>query len=391
MSILFYVSFIQAEEKDIVPKDASKETLVFPATLAKAVKENKSIFLLFTGKDWCGPCQELEKSIIGTEEFTTFAKKKIIFLALDYPQTENGPTPENQKLAEEYGVDGFPTMFLTDEKGMPFQKFQFQGQTKEEFILGIENALKKRDLKTKFLASKDEKEKKKIEAEFKISRSVEGENFVFFADLIAYGLLNDKELKVEDKIKQLGELYIYSTDTSFVEKLGAEIKKIDPEKKFGSARLFVIKEMGTLLMAKSYDKAYEVYFANKPLIKGDDLGYAYQLGLQLKEEGKTDKTIEILTFILADEEIKKNAEAVKDLTAQMDALKKPKQKEGKVIDELTIKLKDEPAKKVDDSKAGDKPQEKTVPAEKANEAPAEKPKEKSEEKGKDLAVPPEKM
>ena len=221
------IGFVYAEDKTVPPVVVAPvektEALVFPATLEKAAKENKSAVLLFTGKAWCGPCQELEKTIILTEAFTAFAKKSIVFAVFDYPQSES-PSAENQKLAEEYGIEGFPTILVTDEKGLPYQRIQFTGQTKEVFIAEIETTIKRRGLKIKFLASKDEAEKKKISDEFMASRS-EGENFIFFADLIAYSVLQNKELKAEEKIKQLNDLYINSNDASFVEKLGAEIKK----------------------------------------------------------------------------------------------------------------------------------------------------------------------
>lgn len=302
----------------------AKEISIFEPALARASKENKSVLLLFTDRDGCGSCNIMESSILLTPEFKEFATKKIIFLELDFSAGANGGTAECQKLFASYDIDSFPALLLVDNVGLPYQKFQYQGQSNLEFIAEIEKALAKKDLKTKFLSSKNEDEKKKMAADF-VSSRVEGENFIFFADLIAFGILNDKNLKAEDKIKELGDLYIYSKDDAFITKLVEDLKKLDPEKKLGTTRLFVIREFIGLIMAKKEDKAFSYFLANKGSFKGDDLGYLYQFGTHLVEIGKPEKMIEIIAYILLDEEVKKNAESTKYLTEQMNSLKQTKE------------------------------------------------------------------
>jgi thioredoxin-related protein len=309
-------------------KGEAAEVSLFAPALAKASKENKSVFLLFTDRDGCGSCNMMENAILLTPEFKEFSAKKIIYLELDFSAATNGGSLECQKLSVDYNVESFPTLLLVDNAGLPYQKFQYQGQTKQEFIAEIEKALTKKELKTKFLNSKNEDEKKKIAADFVAAR-VDGENFIFFADLIAYGVLNDKNLKVEEKIKELGDLYIYSKDDAFIAKLVVDLKKLDPEKKLGTTRLFVIREFINLVMAKKDDKAFEYFLTNKAIFKGEDLGYLYQFGTHLIEIGKPEKMVEIIAFILLDEEVKTNEESVKYLTEQMNSLKKPKEESKK--------------------------------------------------------------
>lgn len=341
--MFFAIGYMQAEEE---AKEA-KEELVFAPALAKATKENKSVFLLFTDRDGCGSCNMMESAILKTPEFIEYTSKKLIYLELDYSAAANGGTEENQKLFVDYGVESFPTLLLVDNQGLPYQRFQYKGQSKIEFIAEIEKALGKKELKTKFLNSKDEEVKKKIAAEFIASREP-GENFIFFAEVIAFGVLNDSALKAEEKIKKVGDLYIYSKEEAFVANLSQELKKLDPEKKLGSARLFVIREFITLIMAEKDDKAFEYFLANKANFKGDDLGYLYQFGTHLVQIGKPEKMVEIIAFILSDDEIKKNEESVSYLTDQMNSLKKAKSKEAEAI----LPLKEE-AKK-DESKTDEK-------------------------------------
>lgn len=359
-SLLISIGFLFAEEKKEVAPIEKKETPILPPALERAVKENKSVLLLFTGLDDCGACKVLEKNILGSEKFTAFAKKSIVFVSLDYPQFEM-PSPEKNKLYQEYGIEGFPTLLLTDEKGIPFQRINNDVESTEVFIESIEFAIKKRNLKSKFLASKDDEEKKKLSKEFLASRT-EGESFVFFADLISFGVLQDKELKAEEKIKQLSDLYLFSNDTAFYEKLKPELIKLDPEKKLGTSRLFLIKDFSNLLMAHNDEKAYEYYTANKTKFKGNDLQYIYEYAMLLKEQGNLEKTTEILAFILTDDEIKKNEEAVKNLTEQIKDIKaemsKPKTENPKDGTSVSVKVAEEPVKKADEVKAVEKAEEK---------------------------------
>lgn len=372
LSFLFFIGYGNAEDK-IVLTETKAAVAVYPAALEKAGKEKKSVLLLFTGKDWCGPCQELEKNILSTEKFTDFAKKNIVFLTLDYPQSEE-PTPENSKLAEEYGIEGFPTMLLADEKGKVFQKLEFVGQTTEVFMSEVEKAINQRSLNAKFLASKDEEEKKKIAKDFFTFRT-DGEYYMYFPEIISFGVLENKELKAEEKIKQLEGIFIYNNDVVFSEKLGEELKKIDADKKLGTPRLFAIKEFRGIMMSHNDEKGYEFFKTNKALFKGFDLGYFVELAFHLKEHGDPVKATEIMTYILKDEEIKKNKEWTDGLNAQLDEMKPFLKKDA------SEKPKEDAGKKAEEPKSIEKKEEK--PVEKIEDKPVNKvetPNEKVEDK-----------
>lgn len=345
-----------AEEKEKAP-EVKKD--VFPATLEKATKENKSILLLFTGKEWCGPCQELEKSILSTEKFTAYAKKNIIFLALDFPESEE-PSPENNRLAQAYGIEGFPSLLMTDNKGVAFQRINFEGQSTDVFIAEIDKALKKRSLKTKFSESKDDEEKNKTVKEF-LTLKGENDNFMFFAEMIAFGLIQDKEIKIEEKLAQLGEILIYTDEKDFAEKLGAEIKKLDPDKKLNSSRFFIIRDLRTILLSHDDEKGYEFFAKNKTSLKGFDLAYFLEFALHLKDHGQVEKSLEILNYLLADEEIKKNKEWNDGLSGQIKEINDflQKSKSAKTTEtEPGAKNTKETDKKTEEIKTKDKPEDK---------------------------------
>ncbi len=56
----------------------------------KAKKENKIVFVIFSGLEWCGPCKRYDKNIVQTSAFKNFAKQKFVFVTID--RKRNGKT-----------------------------------------------------------------------------------------------------------------------------------------------------------------------------------------------------------------------------------------------------------------------------------------------------------
>lgn len=96
----------------------------FEAAKKRALEEKKDLLIDFTGSDWCPPCQDLSARILSQESFKVEAAKNYILVELDFPNDKTKITPEisaqNQQLAEHYGIQGFPTILLTDAQGRPF-------------------------------------------------------------------------------------------------------------------------------------------------------------------------------------------------------------------------------------------------------------------------------
>lgn len=86
--------------------------------LSRATK--RPILADFTGTDWCSWCIKLHDEVWDTPEFRKWAAKNVILLELDFPrQKEQSPElkEQNQKLAKEYSVSGYPTVLFLDSKG----------------------------------------------------------------------------------------------------------------------------------------------------------------------------------------------------------------------------------------------------------------------------------
>jgi len=92
----------------------------YEASIAQAAASKKAILLEFTGSDWCPPCMKQNKDVFEQPAFEDYAKEKLVLVKLDFPQRkEQDPAikERNQKLATQYGVEGFPTIILLSPEG----------------------------------------------------------------------------------------------------------------------------------------------------------------------------------------------------------------------------------------------------------------------------------
>jgi thioredoxin-related protein len=92
----------------------------FAAAQQKAKAGHKSLLLDFTGSDWCGWCMKLDREIFATPEFREFADKNLVLVKVDFPRQHPQSAAEqaqNQQLAAQYQVQGFPTLVVLNSDG----------------------------------------------------------------------------------------------------------------------------------------------------------------------------------------------------------------------------------------------------------------------------------
>ena len=90
------------------------------AAVGKAKADKKPILALFTGSDWCPPCQNLEKNILLQPSFKDFAKKHLVTLFLDFPRDaklDDGVKQQNDALAKKFSVEAYPTILILSADG----------------------------------------------------------------------------------------------------------------------------------------------------------------------------------------------------------------------------------------------------------------------------------
>lgn len=98
----------------------------YEKALAQAKTEKKHVLLNFTGSDWCGWCIKLDKNVFSRPDFEAFAKENLVPVTVDFPQRkklEKRVAEQNEKLKEEHGVSGFPTIVLLSPEGKVVQKW----------------------------------------------------------------------------------------------------------------------------------------------------------------------------------------------------------------------------------------------------------------------------
>lgn len=118
----------------------------FEAAKAKAKAENKPLLLDFTGSDWCGWCIKLDKEVFSKDAFKEYASAELVLVELDFPRGKEQPAElkaQNEKLAKQYGVRGFPTIVVLSPEGELIEKTGYQRGGPEAYVEHIKGILAK--------------------------------------------------------------------------------------------------------------------------------------------------------------------------------------------------------------------------------------------------------
>ena len=114
---------------------------------AQAAKNNKLVFVDFTGSDWCPPCMALHDHVLTQKEFLDFAEKNLELVVIDFPK--NKPLDEkvelaNRALAEQYEIESFPTVLVLDGDGAVLHREEgFGNKNAQTHTTDLKQALNK--------------------------------------------------------------------------------------------------------------------------------------------------------------------------------------------------------------------------------------------------------
>jgi len=90
----------------------------YDAAAALATSNNLPLLINFTGSDWCGWCKLMDRKVFSTDEWKKWASKNIVLAFIDFPQNDSlvpkKYVARNRKLAESYGVRGYPTYVVVN-------------------------------------------------------------------------------------------------------------------------------------------------------------------------------------------------------------------------------------------------------------------------------------
>lgn len=111
LALTLAASGLNASDGWITDLDAAKKV---------AAEQNKHILVDFTGSDWCGWCIKLNKEVFTKDSFKAYASENLVLVEIDFPRGKKISAEQkktNKKLAQKYGVRGYPTILLLDAEG----------------------------------------------------------------------------------------------------------------------------------------------------------------------------------------------------------------------------------------------------------------------------------
>lgn len=132
-------------EPEAPAADVFKWETDFEVAKKRAKEEHKTILADFTGSDWCGWCIKLKKEVFDQPEFQDYAKKHLVMLEVDFPRKKQLPPKEkeqNDKLSEEFKVDGFPSILLLNARGKEIGRTSYQEGGPAKYVEHLKNLVK---------------------------------------------------------------------------------------------------------------------------------------------------------------------------------------------------------------------------------------------------------
>ena len=143
---MIVVTLIQRRQRMVSPaEEAAIARLAwltdFDAARARARAEDKPLLLDFTGSDWCPPCMRLRKEVFSKPEFADYAAKNLVLLEVDFPRRRPlAPAQQaaNDALAQQFGIDGFPTIVLMNPAGETLARLNYTRGGAAAFIAEVE-------------------------------------------------------------------------------------------------------------------------------------------------------------------------------------------------------------------------------------------------------------
>src|SRR3954467_2569160 len=108
MALLLIVSIPPAGKAEAWMED-------YELAQAAARQTDRAVFLFFTGSDWCGWCQKLDREVLSTPQFNAFAGPNLVLVKIDFPHRTQLPAEQqarNDALAKRFHIRGFPTVVV---------------------------------------------------------------------------------------------------------------------------------------------------------------------------------------------------------------------------------------------------------------------------------------
>lgn len=295
------------------------------AALAQAQKENKDLLLDFTGSDWCGWCIRLDKEVFSTEAFKKEAPKSFVLVELDFPRDQSKVPAATKKQNEEWmkklGVEGFPTIFLTDSRGLPYAQTGYQAGGPEKYVSHLSELRKVREKRDDALAKASKANGVEKAKHLDTALEAVGESLAFasyrdrLTEIIELDGKNEAGLKakyeeklatsdVRAKVAEMQAAYDGSNSEDLLERIG----KLEAQyASYGKARVEIGRLKVNILRSLEKNDEAARLIAGLLEVKGVEPMARVELSMQLadllRREGKMEEVIKVFDGLSGDEEI----------------------------------------------------------------------------------------
>ena len=127
-------------------QEVKKSEKLWYTDVGRAIRASKntgqSIFVFFTGKDWCTWCHKLDRQILSQDEFLSFAKENLILLELDFPKERRDLPKQQIELAVKFQIRSYPTVVVMDAYKNEMARTGYQDMSPQEFADHIKSIIK---------------------------------------------------------------------------------------------------------------------------------------------------------------------------------------------------------------------------------------------------------
>jgi thioredoxin-related protein len=110
-----------------------------------AKTQNRHILIDFSGSDWCGWCIKLDKEVFSQPAFKEYADDNLVLMLADFPNDKSKQSAQvqkqNKKLADEFGVNGFPSVFVLSPDGKVVGRTGYQPGGPEAYVKHIKKII----------------------------------------------------------------------------------------------------------------------------------------------------------------------------------------------------------------------------------------------------------
>ena len=116
-----------------------------------AADSDRDVFVLFTGRGWCQPCEMMDQLLFHDAEFVSRLQELCVPVELDFnfgdSHSEKVREARFRNWAKRYLVLGYPTMVFMDSNGQPFFVAQYPEGEPADFMNRIERTIEQKKVR----------------------------------------------------------------------------------------------------------------------------------------------------------------------------------------------------------------------------------------------------